>query len=70
MKHLLANKLKCLSDKDIAKAIVEGIYKIPTDLGEALRLIIEEIGKLGMKIRNKEGKDLIITPEDFIKFWK
>ena len=70
MKHLLANKLKCLSDEDIAKAIVEGTYEIPTDLDEATKLIIEEIGKLGMKRRNEEGNEVIITPEDFIKFWK
>ena len=70
MKHLLANKLKCLLDEDIAKAIVEVTYKIPTDFDEASRLDIEETRKLGMKIRNKEGKDIIITPQDFIKFWK
>ena len=68
MKHLLANKLKCLSDKDIAKEIVEGTYGIPTDLNEASKLIIEEIGKLGMKIRNEERKEMVITPEDFINF--
>ena len=39
-------------------------------MDEASKLIIEEIGKLGMKIRNEEGKEIIITPEDFIKFWK
>ena len=43
MKHLLANKLKCLADEDIVKAIVEGTYEIPTDLDEASKLIIEEI---------------------------
>ena len=36
----------------------------------ATKLILEEIGKLGMKIVNGEGSKIIITPEDFKQFWK
>ena len=43
---MLPNKLRCLSDKDIAKSIIEGTYKIPTDLDEATQLILEEIGNM------------------------
>ena len=50
--------------------IIEGMHAIPTDLDDATKLILEEIGKMGMKIRNKEGQEIVITPEDFIRFWK
>jgi hypothetical protein len=36
----------------------------------ATKLILEEIGKLGVKLVNKEGTEIIITPEDFQRFWK
>ena len=36
----------------------------------ATKLILEEIGKLGMKIVNGKGSEIIITPEDFKQFWK
>ena len=29
-----------------------------------------EIGKLVTKIRNKEGEEIEITPEDFVRFWR
>jgi hypothetical protein len=35
----------------------------------ATKLILEEIGKLGVKLVNKEGTEIIITPEDFTHFW-
>ena len=31
-KHALANKFRYLEDEELAKSIVEGTYKIPTDL--------------------------------------
>ena len=46
------------------------MYDFPTDLDDATKLILEEIGKMGMKIRNEEGQEIKITPEDFIRFWK
>ena len=59
-----------LSDKEVAKSIIEGMYNIPTDLDNATKLVLEEIGKMGMEIRNEEGQEIEITPEDFIRFWK
>ena len=70
MKHTLAAKLRYLSDKELARSIIEGTYHIPTDLDDATKLILEEIGKIGMKMRNEEGQETEITPGDFIKFWK
>ena len=70
MKHTLGTKLKYLSDKEVARSTTEGTYNIPTDLDDATKLILEEIGKMGMKIRNEEGQEIVITPEDFIRFWK
>ena len=70
MKHKLGVKLRYLSDEEVARSIIEGTYDIPTDLDNATKLILEEIGKMGMKIRNNEGQEIVITPEDFIRFWK
>jgi hypothetical protein len=67
MNSLLGEKLRYLSDEALAKAITTGTYEIPTDLDPATAMILEEIGKLGMKIVNNE---IIITPEDFKQFWK
>jgi hypothetical protein len=36
----------------------------------ATRLILEEIGRLGIKLINEEQTEIIITPEDFKHFWK
>jgi hypothetical protein len=63
-------KLRYLSDEEVARSIIEGTYNIPTDLDNATKLILEEIGKMGMKIRTEEGQEIMITPEDFIRFWK
>ncbi len=36
----------------------------------ATKLILEEIGKLGINIVNGEGNKMIITPDDFNCFWR
>ncbi len=36
----------------------------------ATMLILEKIGRLGIKLVNKEGTKIIITQEDFKIFWK
>ncbi len=36
----------------------------------ATKLILEEIGKLGIKIVNGEWNKIIITPDDFKHFWR
>ncbi len=46
-----------------------GTYDIPSDLDLATKLILEEIGKLGVKIVNGEGNKIIITPDNFKQFW-
>ena len=55
-KHTIGAKLTYLSDKEVARSIIEGTYNIPTDLDDATKLILEDIGNLGMKLRNKEGQ--------------
>jgi hypothetical protein len=45
-----------------------GTYNIPSDMDPATKLILEEIGKLGIKIVNEEGNEIVITPEEFQSF--
>ncbi len=33
-------------------------------------MILKEIGRLGMKIVNGEGSEIVITSEDFKRFWR
>jgi hypothetical protein len=70
MSTLLGKCLRYLSNKSLAKAIITGTYEIPLDMDPATMLILEEIGRLGVKLVNKEGTKIIITPEDFKIFWK
>jgi hypothetical protein len=70
MMALLGEHLWYLSNKSLAQAIITGKYKIPLNMDPATKLILEEIGKLGVKLVNKEGTEIIITPEDFQRFWK
>jgi hypothetical protein len=70
MKTLLIERLRYLSDKSLARLIILGTYDIPSDLDPATKLILEEIGKLGMKIVNGEGNKIIITSDDFKCFWR
>ena len=52
MKSLLDERLRYLSDESLARSIIMGTYDIPSDLDPATKLILEEIGKLGIKIIN------------------
>jgi hypothetical protein len=54
----------------LAKAIITGTYEIPTSLDPATGMIPKEIGKLGIKIVNGDGNEIIISPEDFKRFRK
>jgi hypothetical protein len=69
MTTLLGKQLQYLFDESLAQAIITGTYKIPSDIDPATKLILEEIGKLGVKLVNEEGTEIIITPEDFQRFW-
>jgi hypothetical protein len=70
MKTLLRERLKYLSNEALARLIILGTYNIPSDMDPATKLILEEIGKLGVKIVNGEGHEIIITPEDFRGSWQ
>jgi hypothetical protein len=54
----------------MAKSIITGTYDIPSDMDPATKLILKEIGRLGIKILNNEGNKITITPEDFKQFWR
>ena len=70
MKTLLGDRLQYLSDKILARLIIMGTYNIPSNKDPATKLILEEIGKLGIKIVNGEGNEIIIMPDDFKRFWR
>jgi hypothetical protein len=70
MSTLLGEQFCYLSDKSLARAIIMGTYEIHSDMDPATKLILKEIGRLGMKLINEEGMKIIITPEDFKHFWK
>ena len=70
MSSLLGKQLRYLKDEELARSIITGTYDIPTNLDEATTLILKEIGKMGLKILNGEGQEIIITPAEFTQFWK
>jgi hypothetical protein len=70
MSTLLGEWLRYLKDKELARSITTGTHNIPADLDSATTYILKEIGKMGLRIMNREGKEIIITPEEFIQFWK
>ncbi len=59
-----------LSNESLAIAIITGTYNTPTNLDPTTAMILQEIGKLGMKILNGNNNKIIITPEGFKHFWK
>jgi hypothetical protein len=70
MNSLLGEKLRYLSDEEIARQIITGTYEIPEELDPATKMILGEIGKMGVRIVNEAGIEVEITPEDFKQFWK
>ena len=50
--------------------IIMGTYEFPSDLDPATRLVPEEIGKLGIKIINGKGSEIVITPDNFKHRWQ
>ncbi len=58
-----------MSDEPLAKSIIISTYDIPSDMDPATKLILEEIGKLGVKIVNGQGNKIFITPDEFKRFW-
>jgi hypothetical protein len=70
MKSLLGDWLRYLSDEPLARSIIMGTYDFPLDLDPATRLVLEEIGKLGVNMLDGEGSKIVITPGDFKLFWQ
>jgi hypothetical protein len=70
MLTLLGNWLRYLGDEELARSIITGTFDIPADLEPATTLILKEIGNLGLKVMNGEGKESIIILEEFTHFWK
>jgi hypothetical protein len=70
MTILLGEHLCYLLDEALARSIITGTYNIPSDMDPAIKLILEGRGKLGIKIVNGEGSKIVITPEDFKRFWR
>jgi hypothetical protein len=70
MTTLLRERLHYLLDETLARSIITGTYDIPSDMDPATKLILKEIGRLGMKIVNGESSKIVITPEDFKRFWR
>jgi hypothetical protein len=70
MSTLLGNRLRYLGDEKLARSIITGTFDILADLDSATTLILKEIGKMGLKIMNREGKEIIIYPEEFTNIWK
>ena len=67
---LLGDKLRYLLEEEIARQIITGTYNIPEEMDTATKLILEEIGRMGVKIVNGEGRKIEITSEDFKLFWR
>jgi hypothetical protein len=70
MKSLLGDRLRYLSDKSLVQSIIMGTYEFPLDLDPATKLVLEEIDKLGTKIINGKGSEIVITTDDFKLFWQ
>ena len=70
MSALLGDWLRYLGDEELARSIITGTFDIPADLDPATTLILKEIGKMGLKIMNGKGNEIIITPAEFTLFWK
>jgi hypothetical protein len=70
MNSLLGEKLRYLEDEDIARQIITGTYDIPAEIDEATKMILREIGRMGVRIVNEKGSEIVITPEDFKQFWR
>ena len=70
MNHQLATQLRYLNDREIATQIITGTYDIPTDLDAVTISVLEEIGRMGKKLINGDKREIMITPEEFQRFWK
>jgi len=60
----LIEQLGCLVDIDIAKQIVEGSIEIPHVVDDTTALILDETGKMGVRLTNREVT-IVISKEEF-----
>lgn len=70
-KTLLGDDLKYLSNAEVAFAIIEGSFEIPSDTDVATALILTEIGVMGKQVlEGKHFPQLTITGADYVKYHK
>jgi hypothetical protein len=58
-----------LADKVLARSIIIGTYEIPSDMDLSTKLILKEIGRIGVKLIYEEEMEIIILPKNFKHFW-
>ena len=63
-KTTLIDQLGYLADTEIVQQIVEGSFDIPDEISDSMALILEEIGKIGVKMTNGDAT-ITITQEEF-----
>ena len=68
-KKKILNQLGCMADTEIVQQIVEGSFDIPDEIDNSTALILEEIGRTGVKMTNG-GVIITITPNEFKYFWR
>ena len=66
----LAEKLGYLSDAQVAEALFTGEMGIPDDVDDATALVLTEISRLGMELLAGNGEKIVVSPEDFKRYWK
>ena len=66
----LAETLGYLSDTEISNELLSGGMNVPEDLDDMTTLVLDDICRLGMELRNKSGEEFIIILEEFKYFWR
>ena len=50
--------------------VAQAIHRKCADMDPAAKLILEEIGNLGVKLVNGKENEIIVTPDEFKRFWR
>ena len=66
---LLGEELGYISDTATAAAILNHTYVIPDSVSDATALLIDEIGKVGVKIARGTVR-LAVSPDEFREYWQ
>ncbi len=66
---LLGDELNYLHNEDLAYAILNGEYSPPLFLDNATKMILLEIGKLGVSVLKGHNKTITITGDDYQRYW-